>query len=80
MCGATSYRRVIARDDLGALRPTDLYQCSGCSVVFADPKTWREGGASDLPIASSPITPLRSVTAVAERVGNEIPVAQNLET
>jgi hypothetical protein len=43
MCGATSYRRVVARDEAGAMRATALYQCSGCSVVFADPKAWREG-------------------------------------
>ena len=42
-CGATSYRRVVARDDKGAMRLGDLYQCSGCDVVFADPKAWREG-------------------------------------
>jgi hypothetical protein len=54
MCGATSYRRVIDRDEHGALRPTALYQCSGCSVVFADPKAWREGE----PDVSSPTPPV----------------------
>ena len=44
LCGATSYRRVVDRDGSGALTPTSLYQCSGCSVVFADPKAWRDGG------------------------------------
>ena len=44
MCGATSYRHVVARDENGKLRPNGLYQCSGCSVVFADPKIWRDGG------------------------------------
>ena len=43
MCGATSYRHVIARDGSGAMTPAGLYQCSGCSVVFADPAAWREG-------------------------------------
>jgi hypothetical protein len=44
-CGATNYRRVVERDAQGKLRSTGLYQCSGCSVVFADPKAWRDGGA-----------------------------------
>lgn len=43
MCGATSYRRVIDRDGIGTLRPTGLFICSGCSVVFLDPKAWRNG-------------------------------------
>jgi hypothetical protein len=43
MCGASSYRPVIDRDASGALRPTGLYRCSGCSVVFADPAAWRDG-------------------------------------
>lgn len=60
MCGATSYRRVLARDEGGAMRATELYQCSGCSVVFADPRAWREGGgdaAPDAPVVR-PLTPL----------------------
>lgn len=57
-CGATSYRRVIARDDQGALRATELYQCSGCSVVFADPKAWREGGNDEVPVVEPrPVPP-----------------------
>lgn len=46
MCGATSYRPVIERDASGALRPTSLFRCSGCSVVFTDPKAWRDGEAA----------------------------------
>jgi len=49
LCGATSYRRVIERDDAGAMRPTGLYSCSGCSVVFANPAMWRDGGADEVP-------------------------------
>ena len=49
-CGATNYRRVIARDDGGDLKPTGLYQCSGCSVVFANPKAWRDGGVDELDV------------------------------
>ena len=60
MCGATSYRRVLARDEGGAMRATELYQCSGCSVVFADPRAWREGGGDAVPDAPvvRPLTPL----------------------
>jgi hypothetical protein len=43
MCGASSYRHVIDRDGTGAMRATGLYRCSGCSVVFADPRAWRDG-------------------------------------
>lgn len=50
MCGATSYRPVIARDESGSMRRTGLYQCSRCSVVFADPKAWRDGGADELDV------------------------------
>lgn len=42
MCGSTCYRRVVARDERGALRATDMFQCSGCSLVFADLKAWRD--------------------------------------
>ena len=45
---------VVARDDLGALRTTDLYQCSGCSVVFTDPKAWRDGDGAEPPMPSPP--------------------------
>lgn len=48
MCGATSYRNVIERDDTGALKPTGMFHCSGCSVVFADPRAWRHGEAEAL--------------------------------
>jgi hypothetical protein len=62
VCGATSYRRVLARDETGALKPNGLYQCSGCTVVFADPSAWRDGGPD---LAASrpdikPMTPDRS--------------------
>jgi hypothetical protein len=53
MCGASSYRAFIDRDGSGAMRATGLYRCSGCSVVFADPRAWREGGADD-PVAPRP--------------------------
>lgn len=54
LCGATSYRRVIQRDEGGALVSTSLFQCSGCSVVFADPKAWRDGGLPDAEGRPSP--------------------------
>jgi hypothetical protein len=56
LCGATSYRRVIARDDAGAMRASALYQCSGCSVVFTDPKAWRCGD-DDVSIAAPAAPP-----------------------
>ena len=44
LCGASSYRRVIERDETGAMRHRGLFACSGCSVVFTDPGSWRENG------------------------------------
>lgn len=59
MCGATSYRRVLARDAEGKLSPNGLYQCSGCSVVFADPQAWRDGGPEVVAHADiKPLTPV----------------------
>jgi len=42
------------------MRATELYQCSSCSVVFADPRAWREGGGDVVPDAPvvRPLTPL----------------------
>lgn len=57
LCGATSYRRVISRDADGRMVASGLYQCSGCSAVFADPKAWREGG-DELPPPAGPVRPL----------------------
>ena len=66
-CGATNYRQVIARDTSGDLRPTGLYRCSGCSVVFADPKAWRDGGVDELDIRTARIAPQHPIArATAE--------------
>ncbi len=48
-CGARAYRPVIARDGSGALRATSGYRCTGCSLVFADPRAWRDGEALAAP-------------------------------
>ncbi len=63
MCGATSYRPVIARDAAGAMTRTGLYRCSGCSVVFADPRAWREGGNDNVPTPVEPVAPLSATEA-----------------
>ena len=64
MCGATSYRPVIDRDADGALRPTGLFHCSGCSVVFTDPKAWRDGQV-ELPSHASPAGKSRTTPVTA---------------
>jgi hypothetical protein len=65
MCGASSYRPVLDRDGAGAMRATGLYRCSGCSVVFADPRAWREGGADDAVAPRAPVeAPGRGVAPV----------------
>jgi hypothetical protein len=56
LCGATSYRPVMAREG-GAMRASGLYRCSGCSVVFEDPKSWREAGPDWLPGAPPAVPP-----------------------
>jgi hypothetical protein len=77
LCGATSYRHVIARDGSGAMRPTGLYQCSRCSVVFADPKAWREGGGDDVDVQPPPAPPLRPVTVTAAQARAAVPGPPN---
>ncbi len=47
-CGAMSYRRMIARDAAGRLMPNGLYQCTGCSLTFSDPKVWHAVSARTL--------------------------------
>ena len=66
LCGATCYRRVIERDGSGALVATALYRCVGCSVVFADPKAWRDGeDPKGLPLSAAPIKPATEVRSLA---------------
>jgi hypothetical protein len=50
LCGATSYRNVVARNGAGAIRATSVYRCSGCTLTFQDPKEWRDAAP---PIARS---------------------------
>lgn len=77
-CGATSYRRVVARDAQGALRATDRYQCSGCHVVFADLKSWLDGEAKDLP-EPMPSLPKSAFTVMTGTVGLVSAGAMNLK-
>jgi hypothetical protein len=43
ICGATSYRKVIARDASGALRNTERLRCTGCEREFLNVQSWRQG-------------------------------------
>ena len=65
MCGARSYRPVIRRDSLGAMRPSGVNQCSGCSTIFTDPKDWYKVVRSDLLPASSDQVRLKADEASA---------------
>lgn len=47
-CGATAYKSRMARDDLGAMRPSGQYQCVRCQRVFTDIGQWRAGSAAKL--------------------------------
>lgn len=78
LCGAASYRPVIARDAAGAMTHTGLYRCSGCSVVFADPKAWREGGPEELPPTIAPAKLKSTHQALTARPA--VPEGPNLKT
>lgn len=41
MCGSTAYKRVIARDERGAMRASGVYQCTGCRLLFTQLNEWR---------------------------------------
>jgi rubredoxin len=45
LCGATSYRNVVARNGSGEIRATSQYRCSGCELTFRDPTEWRHSSA-----------------------------------
>ena len=45
-CGASSYHRVVARDESGAMRYTETLQCTGCGREFPNLQVWRQGGES----------------------------------
>ncbi len=50
-CGATSYRRVLARDTEGVMRYAEPLLCSSCQREFADLTAWREGATGEHPQA-----------------------------
>lgn len=50
LCDAASYRRLTHRGLDGAMQYSGLYRCSGCSVTFSDPVTWREGADASEPV------------------------------
>lgn len=81
LCGATSYRRVISRDADGRMAASGLYQCSGCSAVFADPKAWREGG-DELPPTAGPVRPLTPTASSPSPSSStrDVPLTPSLST
>ncbi len=55
-CGATSYHRVVARDETGAMRYTETLQCTGCNREFANLHVWRQGSGQEsasVPVSSA---------------------------
>jgi hypothetical protein len=85
MCGASSYRRMIDRDETGSLRPTGSFRCSGCRVVFLDTKAWRDGVAETvLPATRGAAAPTcsaahRGIGAVSELSPVPMLVRQNVQ-
>ncbi|RYH67298.1 MAG: hypothetical protein EON54_04070 [Alcaligenaceae bacterium] len=53
-CGASSFHRVVARDETGAMRYTKALQCTGCSREFSNLQVWRQGMESAQPPAVAP--------------------------
>ncbi len=55
-CGASSYRRLVHRGADGAMRYSDTYRCSGCSLEFTKISSWRERrprpriGSTEVPV------------------------------
>ncbi|WP_100409496.1 hypothetical protein [Acidovorax sp. 69] len=46
-CGATSYHRVLARDDAGVMRYTEALRCTGCGREYANLQVWRQGDTQE---------------------------------
>ena len=46
-CGATSYHRVLARDDAGVMRYTEALRCTGCGREYANLQVWRNSGTQE---------------------------------
>ena len=46
-CGATSYHRVVARDDAGVMRYTEALRCTGCGREYANLQVWRNSGTQE---------------------------------
>lgn len=63
LCGATSYRRVIERDERGMLVAGSRYSCSGCSVSFGDPRAWRQPAIAGLDLQHARTMQVRRVGA-----------------
>ena len=73
LCGATSYRHVIERDEGGRLTNGRLKQCSGCSEVFADMAAWR-GDAEEqreVVVGSVTATPDQCAGPAAKRCASD---------
>ena len=46
-CSATSYHRVLARDDAGVMRYTEALRCTGCGREYANLQVWRQGDTQE---------------------------------
>src|SRR4051812_23730451 len=62
ICKTKTYRRLQAKGDGGAT----LFRCSGCAVVFSDPKAWRDGPPEAPPLDPSARALLASWGSVLE--------------
>jgi hypothetical protein len=45
-CGATSYKTLMARNEVGVMQPSGRYQCVQCRRVFSAVAQWRDGAGT----------------------------------
>jgi len=64
-CNAKAYKPVIERDAEGAMRPSGVYQCVGCKVLFTSIQEWRTGQLAHALVPSPDATVADQSVAVA---------------
>ena len=42
-----TYQKVLARDDAGVMRYTEVLRCTGCGREYANLQVWRQGDTQE---------------------------------
>lgn len=66
ICAATSFRKARSRSPDGG---PQLYRCTGCGVVFADPERWRKMQTHQANPPPAPVAVDQTQQAIAARAG-----------